>query len=157
GNPVPQSLGLLGGDTELIRHTYQIDQRPGLHLPHDVAAMDLHRCLAQLKLSCNLLVRASSDDECEDFSFARCQDIKAVLQAVVEPELLASSSITFDPCLDRIKQILFVKRFGEELDGAGFDCPYRHRNISVAGDKYDRKLDARFRERTLKIQPACPG
>ena len=103
GNPVPQSLGLLGGDAELIRHTHQIDQRPGLHLSHDLASMDLHRCLAQLKLSCNLLVRASGDDEREDFPFARSQDIKAILQACDESELLALSSIMLDPCLDCIE------------------------------------------------------
>src|SRR6266403_3841239 len=63
-------FGLPSGNAKLIGHSHHLDQRLRSHLAQRLAAVDLHRHLAQLELMCNLLVWASGNDEREDFSFA---------------------------------------------------------------------------------------
>src|SRR3974377_845465 len=50
--------GPLGGaDPQVLRHPYQIGQRIGTHLTHDVTAMKLDRELGYVELGRNLLIK----------------------------------------------------------------------------------------------------
>src|SRR5258708_19103945 len=118
--------------------------------------MDLHRHLAQLELTSNLLVQASCDDEWQEFSFARCQGIEALPQLGNKLVLLTSNAIALDARLNGIEQFLFAHGFGQKLNGAGFDRFHRHRNIAVTAEEYNGKRDAGFRQRALKFQSARP-
>jgi hypothetical protein len=100
------SLRLFGGNAEFVSHSHQINQRPRLHLSRDLAAMDLHRHLAQFELSCDLFVRTTRDDEREDFSFSQRQRIEARLQFGTNFGLLTPSTVALDRHLDRIEQLL---------------------------------------------------
>src|SRR5450631_77230 len=62
-------LRFFGGQTETVRHPGQLDDRGRSHFFGDLAPVHLDRHLAQLELRCDLLVRTTGDDECENFPF----------------------------------------------------------------------------------------
>src|SRR5437879_3902675 len=49
-----------------VGYAHESGQGAGLHLAHDLPAMNLHRHLAQVELGGDLLVRAPDDDESHD-------------------------------------------------------------------------------------------
>src|SRR5262249_27083323 len=61
-----------------------------------------------------------------------------------------------DPRLNRIEQLLFLQRLGQELNRPRFDCSNRHWNVAMAANEYDSKVDTRFGQHTLKFEPASP-
>ena len=69
-----------GRDAELVRHPHQSDQGLRLHLPRDLAAMHLHRHLAQIELGGDLFVRTTGHDEREHFPLAHRQRGEARLR-----------------------------------------------------------------------------
>src|SRR5262245_47438509 len=118
--------------------------------------MDFHRHLTQFRLSCNLLIPATGDNESQDFSLAWRQGIEAFLQFGNDLRFLPPGTIALDPRLDGIKQLLLAQRLGQELDGAGFHGSHRHGNVAVRADKYDWKVDVRFLQCALELQTARP-
>jgi hypothetical protein len=98
----------------------------------------------------NLLVLASGRYKQQGFSFPRRQGVEAIPQFGTKFGPFAPGSIALE-C--RIKQLLCAHGFGAELDSAQFR---RHGNVAMAADEYDRKLDPRLRQRTLKFQSTRP-
>src|SRR5262249_33742407 len=141
---------------ECVGHSHQVDQRPRSHLSHDLAAMDLHRHLAQFRLRGNLIVSATSDNESQNFSLARRQGIEALLQLGNNLGFLPPDTIALDPRLDRIEQFLLAQWLGQEFDGPGFYGSHRHGNVAVPADKYDWKMDVRVVQCTLEFETARP-
>ena len=74
-----ESRTLGQGEGELLCHPDEIGQRRRLHLPHDLAAMDLDGFLGRAKFSGDLFVQEASDDEREDLAFAWRQRLIASL------------------------------------------------------------------------------
>src|SRR4029077_1516825 len=58
-------------------HHHQIRNGVGLHLSYHLASVSLHRNLADPKFGTDLLVQEAGDDECHDFTFARCEQCVA--------------------------------------------------------------------------------
>ena len=68
--------------------------------------------------------------------------------------LLPRWTIPDDPLLDRLQQILIVKRLCQELQRACFDRSHRHRNVAVTGEENNRDLDIGLRKFLLQIESA---
>jgi hypothetical protein len=91
------------GKRELLGHTDEVWERRRLHLPHDLAAMDLDGLLGRAKFAGDLFVQEASDDEREDLAFAWRQRLIASLQPK-EPFLVLSRALaTRDTLLDRVE------------------------------------------------------
>ena len=54
--------------------------------------------------------------------------------------------------LNGVEQVVVATRFGEELDGPGLHGAYRHRAITVPGDKYNGNLTTDLDQFLLQIQ-----
>jgi len=52
-------LRLLGYEVELGRHPAELRERPSIHLPHRVAAMDLHRSFGDAQVASDLFAKAT--------------------------------------------------------------------------------------------------
>src|SRR5215213_4692975 len=65
--------------------------------------------------------------------------------------------IAFKRLLNRIKQILIAKWFGEKLDGTGFHRAHRHRNVAMTGDEDDGNMNVCICEIALEIETAESG
>src|SRR5208337_2415910 len=104
----------------------------------------------------NLLVRLSGRDMRQDFSFARRQRFKSEAKLGERTSLLAAGPVPFDTGVDGIEQLLFVQRFGEELDGSRFDGAHRHGNIPMTADEDDWEMNVGASQKTLKLKPARP-
>src|ERR1017187_3306659 len=129
-------------------------QRFSLHLPHHMPAMDLHGDFAGSELKRNLLIEHARNYQSHDFALAWGERFVVLSQLAKFTVLLTRYPIAIPSLIHRIQQVLVSERLGQELDGAGFHGLYRHRNISMTGDEYDRNPDARVGQFALKIQTA---
>ena len=76
-------LGCYGprsADPQEIGHSDQVSQGSCLHFPHDVAAVHLHRDLADIQLGGDLLIQESSGNEADDLLLAGRQRRKLAPQ-----------------------------------------------------------------------------
>jgi len=80
-----------------------------LHFPHDVAAVHLHRDLADIQLGGDLLIQESSGNEADDLLLAGRQRRKLAPQDGDMFLLLTPSSMPFDRQANGIKQLLVPK------------------------------------------------
>ena len=64
-----------------VRHSDEIGQRAGVHFPHDVAAVHLHRGLADTHLAGNLFVEEPRSHEPDDIFLAPSQCCEISFQA----------------------------------------------------------------------------
>ena len=80
-----------------VGHPHQIDERPRAHLAHDLAAVDFYCHLAHLEIASNLLGHTSADDERQNLTLARRQQIEAFLQFCNQADLPARDSIGPEP------------------------------------------------------------
>src|SRR6266446_6275118 len=88
--------GFFRGNAQPVGHSHQIDQGFRAHLSHDLAAMDLHRHLAQLELIGDLLAGPAADHQGDDLPLACRQRIEALPQFGNKAGLLAPGPVTFD-------------------------------------------------------------
>ena len=65
------SADATSGHVEGCGYPHQVCERLDLHLPHDLAAMGLHRDLADSELRRNLFVQPAGDHQSHDLPFAR--------------------------------------------------------------------------------------
>src|SRR5258707_2738827 len=82
-------------------HSYQVGDRFGSHLLHDLAPMNLHRDLADAQLGRGLLVEKAAHDQRQGLAFARREARKAPAQLVQLDSLLAVFAIQCDGGMDR--------------------------------------------------------
>ena len=64
------TLRLLRYQAELGGHSAELGKRTGVHLPHRVAAVDLHRWFADTNIAGNLFAKATSCDLNHDFTLS---------------------------------------------------------------------------------------
>src|SRR5262249_15766337 len=110
---------------QLRGHPHQVGQRAGLHLPHDVAALDLHGDLARSQLGGDLLVQQARDDEGHHLAFARRQRQVALAQRPQRGRATAEGPMAIDRLPDAVQQLLAGERLAEELDRARLHGPDR--------------------------------
>src|SRR6267142_1143518 len=149
-----ESRPLGQGRGELLSHPDEIGQRRGLHLPHDLAAMDLDGFLGRAKLAGDLLVQKALDDEREDLTFAWRQGLIASPQSKELLLVLSRALATRDTLRDRVEQLLIVERLGEELQRASLHGSDRHRDVTAPGYEHNRQFKAQPSQFCLELQPA---
>ena len=59
--------------------------------------------------------------------------------------------------LDGVEQVLITERLGEELNCASLDGPYRHLDVTVAGDEDDWRNPDPLVQYRLQVQAALTG
>src|ERR1700756_4168763 len=97
------------------------------------------------------------DDKGQNLLFPRRQRSKAQPKVGNNLGLLTSDTILLDSYLYRIKELLFVQRFGQKFDSPGFHCPYGRTNLGVSRNKYDGDMNVRLQQGLLKFQSTFIG
>jgi hypothetical protein len=106
---------LLGGrDPQFLSHPDQLRQRLGLHLVHDLMAMELDRDLARAELGGDLLVEQSRHDQSHHFALARCELFIPLTQLCQSRPLLARRAVPVKRLRDGVEQVLIEERKGSE-------------------------------------------
>src|SRR5258705_5781858 len=80
---------VLDRDLERPGHSYQVGDRFGAHLLHDLAPMNLHRDLADAQLGRGLLVEKAAHDQRQGLAFARREARKSPAQRFQPGPLLS--------------------------------------------------------------------
>src|SRR5437867_3675988 len=129
------SCSVLRRETELSGHPDQPRDRGGLHLLHDVPAVELDRPLGRLQLARDLLVQAPCDHESHDLPLACGEPRVALTQPVNFAPYPLRRAIALDRGPDRGEQLPRAGRLGQELDGAFLHRAYGHRNAAASRDE----------------------
>src|SRR3954471_206032 len=132
---------LLRADTELLTHPDEVRERPGPHLVHDLAAMDLDGDLASPQLGGDLLVQEPGDDERHHFPLAARERLVEGVEVVHLRAAPKYAAVPPDRLVDRFQQGLVAERFREKLLRARFHRLHRHRDVPAPGDEDDRDFD----------------
>src|SRR5271170_6026251 len=88
-----RSFRLFRHELELVRHSGEIGQGRRLHFSHHLAAMDLHRDLADAEVAGNLLVEAAPRDLDQDFALTQGQAVEPFPKRGQGPLLLAPGAV----------------------------------------------------------------
>jgi hypothetical protein len=75
-----QTGSLKSAEFQLVRHSHQVGNRGGIHLPHHLAAMHLGRDFTDSELVGNFFVRKSICDQVQYFPLARRELVKSRFQ-----------------------------------------------------------------------------
>ena len=90
-------------NTQLVGNTHNLGHRSGAHLAHDLSTMDLHRDLAHIEISRDLLVHPAGDDKRQDLPFTRCQRVVTGLKAHHHNRLIEPGAALLDRQPDRVE------------------------------------------------------
>src|SRR5882757_7516631 len=153
------ALGLLFPRWKLQfrRHSNQFCQRLRLHLPHHLAAMNLHGDLADPELKSYLLIEHTRNHQAHDFALARAQGLVAFSQSGKVTLLAAPRAVAIQSLMDRIQQVLVFERLSQKLHSTRFHGPHRHRNISMTGDENDGNVDSCISQFALQVETVDSG
>src|ERR1700751_4218599 len=99
---------------ENIRHSAELRKRTGLHLPHKMGAMYLHRRFADADIVGNLFVQATGRDLNHNLTFAGADPLEALTERTQGPSTPGRSTIGTEPRLDGIQEVLIAERFCQE-------------------------------------------
>src|SRR5260221_1195798 len=152
-------LGLLFSRWKLNfqRHSNQFCQRLRLHLPHHVAAMNLHGDLADTELKSYLFIEHTRNHQAHDFALALAQGLVAMSQRGKVTALTACRAVAIQSLVDRIQQVLVFEGFSQKLHSTRFHGPHRHRNISMTGDENDGNVDSCICQLALQVETVDSG
>src|SRR5262245_19997295 len=141
-------------DPETAGRSHQVSQRLGAELLHHVVAMHLHGDIADADLGGGLLVHQAGADQLHDLLLTRTERVEAGTQVLGFPFVLAPSAIALDGHSDRVQEILLPDRLGEELDRSGLHGLDAHRDVAVAGDEDDGRVNVGLGQLSLKVEAA---
>ena len=99
---------------QLVGNPGQVRGRSGLHLSHQLAAMDFNRDLADANVLSYLLVDAAGHHRCHHLTLAR-RESRARPQLGDRLFVRQPGTISRDPQLDRVQQVLITERLGQKL------------------------------------------
>ena len=133
------------------RCSYQVRKRCNLHLPHDVAAVDLERDLADAKLGSRLLVEKAAHDQRQHLTLARRQALETPTELGEVGSLPPHVTILRNSGVNPAQQIVLLERLGQEVDRPSLDRAYRRRYIAMSGDKHDWRVIP-LRDLALQVQ-----
>src|ERR1700752_1802758 len=118
--------------------------------------MNVDCLLANIKLHGNLFVESPDDDQLHHGTLAWRKRLNPLSQFANFHLLLPGRAIALNPLLNSIEQVLIAKRLRQKLDGPRFHGLDRHWNITMAGDKDDRHVNASFHKLSLKMKSTQP-
>src|SRR5712671_4406081 len=121
-----------------------------------MATMDLHRDLCDAEFGRDLLVHETIGDVCHHLPLARGQRVQQDSQFRNGPLAIASFLISLERPDHGIQDILVTERLRQEVDGSGFHCLDRHRDVTVTRHKDDRDANIRLSQFGLKVETADP-
>src|SRR5437667_584035 len=139
------------GDTD------ELGEVPGLHLGHDLTAVNLDGLLGDSELARDRPVRPPRHDELHDLALPRGEPREALAELLALRRGAAHLAVHLESVGDAVEQALAAEGFLEEVDGARLHRPHRRRYIAVSRDHDDREADVAAGERALEIEPAHPG
>src|SRR4051794_9933729 len=79
----------------------------------NLSPMDLYRDLAEVQLTCNLLVHQTSRDKTHNLALASCKRRERFHEVAGPGVALPSRAIALYRARDRIQHVLIAKRLGE--------------------------------------------
>ena len=97
---------------ESAGYSHQLGKRSGLHLLHDLAALNLERDLADAELGRSLLVEKTAHDQRQHLPLAGRQGRKALLQPGHLRSFPPGIPILCEGCIDCPHQVCFPEGFG---------------------------------------------
>src|SRR5438128_8229590 len=139
------------GDTD------ELGEVPGLHLGHDLTAVNLDGLLGDSELARDRPVRPPRHDELQDLALPRGGPREALAELLALRLGAAHLAVHLEGVGDAVEQALAAEGFLEEVDGARLHRPHRRRYVAVSRDHDDREPDVAAGERALEIEPAHPG
>ena len=159
GSPCGNALKLLvcgsGRKAQSLGNAHQVGHGFNLHLFHHLAPMDFHSNFTRAKFGSGLFVQQATDDQAHNLPFARGQRLVSGSQFRRNSERRLSASLSrSNRMLNRVEQILVVKRFRDEVNRAGLHRAHAHRNIAMAGDENDWNPTVYRCHFPLKLHPA---
>src|SRR5215813_8792807 len=125
-----------------------------MHLAHDLSAVDLYGALRHAEFGSDALVCVAGDYQGHDFALALGERGEALLQPGDGRRRLALQAVALDARVDGVEQLLIAERLAQELDRPRLDRAHRHRDVAVAGNEDDGKMDARLRQLLLEREAA---
>src|SRR5207253_1038163 len=132
----------------------QFSHRLGAHLPHELAAMDLHGSLTDPDFSGDLFIEQARNYQGQNLSLPGCQRFQAFSQNSNFCLSLPSVTIPLQPDLNRVQQILIAERLRQELDSPRLHRSHGHRDIAVGSNEDNWNRDVGLCQLPLKIEPA---
>src|SRR3984893_10958946 len=116
--------------------------------------MDLHRGFGDAQVAGNLLVQTPLSDLSQNCALARRQDFESRPERRQCFFILAAFTVSGEPNIHSVQEILVSERLREELDGACLHRLDADRNVAMSGHEDDWESDARRGKIALKIQSA---
>src|SRR6202035_3180440 len=144
-------------EVQLVDHPRQVRQRSGLHLSHDLAAVDFYSDLADADVVGDLFVKAAGHHQGHYLTLAGGEGLEARPQRGDRRFILQPRAISREAQLDRVQQVLIAERLGQELDRSSLYRLDGHRDVAVSGDEDDRNVNVRRRQLSLKIETTSAG
>src|SRR5438552_12307333 len=139
------------GDTD------ELGEVPGLHLGHNLTAVNLDGLLGDSELARDRPVRPPRHDELHDLALPGGEPREALAELLALRLGAAHLAVHLESVGDAVEQALAAEGFLEEVDGARLHRPHRRRDVAVSRDHDDREADVAAGERALEIEPAHPG
>src|SRR5437667_368773 len=138
-------------------HTDELGEAPGLHLGHDLAAVNLDGLLGDSELARDGPVRPPRHDELHHLALPRGEPREALAELLALRLGAAHLAVHLEGVGDAVEQELAAEGLLDEVDGARLHGPHRRRYVAVSGDHDHREPDVAAGERALEIEPAHPG
>src|SRR6059058_3204945 len=137
--------------------THELGEAPGLHLGHDLAAVNLDGLLGDSELARDGPVRPPRHDELHHLALPRGEPREALAELLALRLGAAHLAVHLEGVSDAVEQELAAEGLLDEVDGARLHGPHRRRYVAVSGDHDHREPDVAAGERALEIEPAHPG
>src|SRR5580698_4441463 len=99
--------------------------------------MSLHRNLTDAQLNTNLFIREPGDDQYHDFPFARCKGCVTISKVSCLSLSTKSGMAALERVPNSIQQHVITERLRQKFGRSRLHGSDRHRDISMASDKYD--------------------
>ena len=128
---------------ENVRHSTEFWKRTGLHLPHQIGSMHLHRRFSDTHIVGHLFVESAGRGLDHDLALTGAKRVETFPEHSQRLFALLTGTIASQTSFDCIEKVLITERFREELYGPPFHCLHGHRDVAVRCDEDDWQLPVR--------------
>jgi len=122
-----------------------------------LSAVQLDGSLTDAQFKCNLLVETSRNDQAHDLPLARRQRTEALTKLLELGALRARFAIHLQRLPDRVYELGFPHRLGQEVNSAGLESLYRHGYVTAAREEDHRHSNAGDVHFRCNSRPFMPG
>src|ERR1700730_17744714 len=130
----------------------QLDDGPGLHLPHDAGPVNLDRLLDDSELCGNLLVESPRHDLFKHLPLAGCQRVQPFRNRVPRTPCGAPGRVDPERFFYSGQQLTVIDGLREKVDGSCLHRANGLRDITIACQKDDGPMTAGRREALLQLE-----